>query len=201
MTPNLHFIDVGANIGVYSLFALSLSENVEVTAVEPSSLNFSALRANVELNPAWRDRIACIMAPLSNASLDGFWNDVSNRVGDSGHQFGMTSRSDAVPVRSITGDSLVGHIVSNKKVLLKIDVDGSEVQILEGFTASLLQNLICSILVELDKEQFPIAKRLLDSHGYVLDTSFDSVPGHSTTRRTNAGSTVRNYIFRPKKSY
>lgn len=197
---NLHFVDVGANIGVYSLFALSLDQQVEVTSVEPSAINFQELQSNVGLNPEWMDRITCIQTPLSNASLDGFWDEVSTRVGDSGHQFGMEKKSNALPAQSTTGDSLLEKVDGDKQILLKIDVDGTEVQILEGFSSSFRRRAICSVLVELDQDQYPIACRFLSSHGYELDTSFDGVHGHSTLRRQQSGSSVRNYVFRPELS-
>ena len=43
-------VDLGANIGVFSLFAASVSSTVHVHAIEPSSRSFALLQQNVEVN-------------------------------------------------------------------------------------------------------------------------------------------------------
>lgn len=194
-TDELHFIDVGANIGLYSLYALSLSTRITVTSIEPSNHNFPTLKENIELNRDWARRVTCLKSPLSAKASDGFWAEASSRVGDSGHQFGSEFRKDTAPVRAITGDSIVESLPVNTRVILKIDVDGHELQILEGFRTSFRRNLILSVLVELEPRQRILVEKQLEAFGYLLDTSFDNVPGHSSTRRQESGSLVRNYVF------
>ena len=47
-SPNDQLLDVGANIGIYSLFAAS--KDLKVIAVEPESLNFAMLNLNIRFN-------------------------------------------------------------------------------------------------------------------------------------------------------
>lgn len=195
---NLHFIDVGANIGLYSLYALSISQTLKVTSVEPSNNNFPALERNLSLNPNWQERMSCIKVPLSDSPGHGFWEEVSERVGDSGHQFSRTRSPSALSVETLTGDSLIATRAAGRKTVVKVDVDGNEVSILKGFAGSLKSGLVLSVLVELDKDQLSFATGFLLSFGLLIDKRFDSVPGHSSIRRQKSGSSVRNYVFSSK---
>src|SRR5579872_530060 len=47
--PDDLFLDIGANIGLYSLYA-AFSRGVQVIAFEPESLNYSLLNTNLFLN-------------------------------------------------------------------------------------------------------------------------------------------------------
>ena len=196
---NLHFIDVGANLGLYSLYALSLSPNLTVTSVEPSIHNFPALQRNVELNPELVPRVECLSVPLSNFEGVGYWEEVSERLGDSGHQFKRESSGSADLVQTTTGDSIVQSVPVNIKIMVKIDVDGTELSILEGFSNALATGRVSTLLVELEQDQFSDAEGFFITHGYEEDIRFDSTPGHSAERRLKQGSTVRNWVFRPKQ--
>ena len=50
-----HFIDVGANVGAYSLHVLNLNPYKKVTSFEPLESNFKILANNIRLNN-WNDR-------------------------------------------------------------------------------------------------------------------------------------------------
>ena len=59
-----HFVDVGANIGIYTVLADG-GVNVHVTAVEPKPATFAHLRRNVALN-GMNDWVRCSQVGLSD---------------------------------------------------------------------------------------------------------------------------------------
>ena len=57
--PNSWFVDVGANVGAYTLVAVK--RNLRVIAIEPGYENYRSLCHNLSLN-AWLDRAQCLLA-------------------------------------------------------------------------------------------------------------------------------------------
>lgn len=62
--PNSVFWDIGANIGVYTLYAARRGD-IRVAAFEPAAVNYFMLAANCEVN-RFEDRVDCLLAGLSN---------------------------------------------------------------------------------------------------------------------------------------
>jgi len=65
---NLDFIDVGANLGIYSLFALNTGAYGRIIAIEPMPLNFKTLKQNVALN-GFEEQAILYNQPLYSRSL------------------------------------------------------------------------------------------------------------------------------------
>ena len=141
----------------------------------------------------------CLSVPLSNFEGVGYWEEVSERLGDSGHQFNRGSSKSSDLVKTTTGDSIVQSVPVNRKLMIKIDVDGTELSILEGFSNALATGRVSTLLVELEQDQLSDAEKFFVTYGYVEDSRFDSTPGHSSKRRHEQGSTVRNRVFRPQQ--
>jgi FkbM family methyltransferase len=62
--PNSVFWDVGANVGIYTLYA-ALRGDVDVVAFEPAAVNYFLLTANCEAN-GFDGRVQCVLAGLGN---------------------------------------------------------------------------------------------------------------------------------------
>jgi FkbM family methyltransferase len=60
--PNSVFWDIGANIGVYTLYA-SLARDTRIVAIEPAAVNYFALTANCEINHLG-GRVTCLLAAV-----------------------------------------------------------------------------------------------------------------------------------------
>ena len=63
-SPNSVFWDVGANVGVYSLYA-ALRPGTKIVAFEPAAINYFLLAANVEANNLDK-QVDCLLVGLSN---------------------------------------------------------------------------------------------------------------------------------------
>ena len=62
--PNSVFWDVGANVGVYTLYA-ALRGDTSVVAFEPAAVNYFLLAANCEVNHLY-GRVQCLLAGLGH---------------------------------------------------------------------------------------------------------------------------------------
>ena len=165
LRPNDLFIDVGANVGIYSLFAFDCEANV--IAFEPDEGSRARLRENAALNKA--DSIEIRSEAVADRSGEmhftqglGLMNQLVLREPD----------STAVGVPVITLDEVIGERVVAG---LKVDVEGAERLVLEGATRALSSHRIKLIQLEwnpfseqlLGEDRTPVAD-LLRQHGYQL---------------------------------
>lgn len=125
------FVDVGANIGVYSLWAAETA-GVEVVAFEPSSATHARAVENVELNRLG-DRVRVLRKAVGAAPGEVRLTTVHeaiNRV--------TANRSEASePVTQATLDAELGR---RAPALIKIDVEGAELDVLRGASASITRH-------------------------------------------------------------
>jgi FkbM family methyltransferase len=180
--PGAGFVDVGANIGWFSLLAGSIvGPSGTVIAVEPNLRNCDLLRTSRAINRF--DRIDVVAGAASDA---GGWlaleTDASNgRVIPLGP---VTGRTEAVPcsyaVPAFTLDQLLADRNVERVDAMKVDVEGVEARVFAG-AEQLLANQHPPVVFE----WFPVALRstgdvdptvplaMLRAHGYAI-----AVVGH-----------------------
>lgn len=187
------FMDVGANVGLYSLYAALKEPRCRVFAFEPESQNFASLCRNIMLNQASNVLPCCI--PLDETSRFDRLHVATFEAGAALHAFGsMSLGGESVLQQGALSSSLndlVGVHGLPPPTLLKIDVDGIEDRILAGADDLLRSGVVRSMLVELNSEgsREPIALEILNSAGYRLV--------HQSAWSARFGSvTSRNYLFR-----
>jgi FkbM family methyltransferase len=194
---NLDFIDVGANLGIYSLFALSTGFYKRVIAIEPMPLNFRQLEKNIAMNN-FEEKVVLYNQPLYSHSVLTRFEFSDERIGSSG---GQVIEKDSSPlangeslVQCLTGDEIVeSNFV--KSCVIKLDVDGLELEILKGFKNALTSGIVRSVLVEATIHNIESIIGLMEKYSFFLDTRFDSTENHSSKRRVLSGSAERNLIF------
>jgi FkbM family methyltransferase len=171
--------DIGANVGVYSLYA-ACCRGVRVIAFEPSAANFHVLTRNVELNRA-QDRITAYCVALSGETGLGMLNVASSSMGAALSQFGRAGErsrywNDRAPTAShgmvgFTVDDFIAQFPLPFPTHLKLDVDGLEWPILQGAAGLLRDKRLRSVIVELtvtDERERAAAIALLDDAGLKL---------------------------------
>ena len=134
-------LDCGANFGYWSVLVSSAPYGShKAIAIEPSTQNFAKLRNNAEINGNRFDLLKCaIGAARGTARLSGTKHEAFSIAGYSG------GAGEDVPVIAL--DNLLddGTISPGGKYLIKLDVEGVEVEAIKGGTR-LLQNdsvLLC----------------------------------------------------------
>lgn len=122
------FIDIGANIGVYTLIASEVA-NAMVISIEPHPTTFALLKENVQLND--RHNVSCLNVAVSyhdgQLQFTDYQERAVNRVVSSGENGGSKLR-----VASRRVDALCREL-SVVPDFVKIDVEGHECAVLEGF--------------------------------------------------------------------
>lgn len=133
-----HFLDVGANIGFFTLAVAARAVRGRVWSVEPDPCNLRLLRASVALN-GFEDRVAVHAAAASDAPGEVFLSTLGADANlgarftarDAATLLGRTPPGAAAPVRvpAVTVDALVGDA---RVDLVKIDVEGHEPLVFAG---------------------------------------------------------------------
>jgi len=123
-------LDIGANIGVSTLYLASVFRNAEVHAFEPEASNCELLRANAQAIP--RIKVHAFALGGQDGELTLFHSDEAvNFGGFSAHALGADpARTQKVPVRH-AGRCLGELGISNPDVI-KIDTEGSEWEIIRA---------------------------------------------------------------------
>ncbi len=155
------FVDVGAHVGIYSLWALDLG--AQVLAVEPDPENVLQLRANLLLNDYSAEVFAGALGK-EGGTMRLAGPDLLRRH--------LTTDGEGVEVEVKTLDELLGD---RRAAGVKIDVEGAERLVLEGASRALVDLRVDLLQIEwnhcsldlLGEDRRPVAE-LLRKCGYEL---------------------------------
>ena len=188
------FYDIGANIGVYSLYASKKCKNV--LSFEPHFMNYDVLNKNIYLNNYLNISAFCVA--FSNRFEIGSLEHYKFSIGSSTSQFNKTTDhmgkefnpSFSQGMISLSVDEFVSKIDDRFfPNHIKIDVDGLEEFILIGMNGVLVDNRLKTILVEIteiDDNKDNINNMLLSSNFHC-------------TNRLNTSKHTANYIFKKQE--
>lgn len=153
--PGAVFADIGANIGLYSIYA-GVIARARVFAFEPESQNYAELNRSIFLNAGQSKITAYCMAlgdkPVEVSQL--LLNSMT--TGGSFHDFATPSRDYAPDQRLAQGcvafslDYLVASNAIPFPDHVKIDVDGHEHKVLKGMQQILASGRLRTLLLECD---------------------------------------------------
>ncbi len=134
-------LDIGANIGLYTLAFAALAREGKVFAFEPAPGSYDFLNRNVALNRADNVETFHLAVGAESGTVD--FHDIPFFTAGSfaveGDSF-LTSEvlgSSFFRAASVTVDEFVGDHGLSRVDVIKIDVEGGEISVLEGATQSL----------------------------------------------------------------
>jgi FkbM family methyltransferase len=169
--------DIGANVGIYSLYA-SLKPEVQVVSFEPAGNNYFLLSKNIELNRldskisayciAMSDSSTLDDLNMSNTELGGAFQSFGKSIDHFGKPFSPVFRHAAV---GFSIDDFISQFSVPFPTYIKIDVDSIESEIIKGAEKTLRDKRLKSILIELDTsrvEYFEKVVEMIDSAGLDL---------------------------------
>ena len=136
LRPDDVFVDVGANIGYFSVLAASVvGAQGAVFAFEPDPANCRLLRANAALNDL-EHCITVVQGALSDTTGQGELFLSTDNLGDHQVYMGDEPRS-SVPIALLHGSEYLGGRLQRLDVL-KVDTQGAEYQVMRGLMPLLL---------------------------------------------------------------
>lgn len=158
---NKVFYDIGANVGIYSIFA-ALTSNVDVYSFEPESSNFYILMQNIVLNNLKNtvspypigisNKTEITKLHISNFDAGSSHHTVGNNHLDHNNLKNIPSRFNQ-GIFSTTIDDLCFKWGLSVPSYLKIDVDGIESKIIEEAHYTLSRPDLESVLIEINENR------------------------------------------------
>ena len=138
---NLIFWDIGANIGLYSIYNALKNKSSTTISFEPSTSNLRCLSRNISINNL-EDKIKIFSLPLTN---------IENKF----------KAEMKYQLLGTTVNYLLDNQILTVPDYIKIDVDGIEHLILEGSNRYLENKKIKSVIVEINENFTEQYKKVL----------------------------------------
>lgn len=165
IVPGMTILDVGANIGAHAFFmSQKAGSKGHVYAFEPASYAFSKLKSNANLNPNLN--ITLINAGLSSmerkkvtcTTFSSWRIDNSTKAGTINHSAMKHAKGRKDIIDLIPLDLWIQHNKIGKIDLIKLDIDGNEIEFIQGATQSLKKHKPIIL--------FEWAESILNDRGY-----------------------------------
>jgi FkbM family methyltransferase len=200
ITPGEILVDVGANVGMYTIYA-AVMRDARVFAFEPESQNFALLCRNIALNRV-ADRVTAWPCAISDRpGLDRL--HISEFVaGGSCHSFGEAVNFNLEAARfpfvqgslAVTLDDQIAAGIVPQPHHIKIDVDGFEHRVVAGAERAIADAALRSLIIEINPglaEHRQIIDRLT-AQGFRLDPAQVA----RAARQEGKFKGVGEYVFR-----
>jgi len=170
ITPQSVFYDVGANIGLYALYAAHLHPGaVKAVCFEPEPMNFARLNQNIATNRL-SDQITAFPLGLGSAAKITAFPLSILQSGGALHGPRMVEDGKAAHVVGLqvcTLDEFRAQAADLPgPTHLKIDVDGPELEILRGAETTLHDPGTRHLLIELTAADRAQAEQILSAAGF-----------------------------------
>ena len=176
---NLIFWDIGANIGLYSIYNSLKHPKSTTIAFEPSSSNLRVLTRNISINNLEKN-IKVVPIPLTNKENifqemneghfieGGALNSFGEKFDFEGKEFKPTMKYNLL---GTTMNYFIENSILDIPDYIKIDVDGIEHLILEGGDKFLNDKKVKSLSIEINenfKEQYDKVLNLMNKYEFKL---------------------------------
>ena len=203
------FWDIGSNIGLYSIYAAIMYENLNVISFEPSTSNTRILSRNISINNL-SDKIKIFQLPLSDkADVISNFHETHFLEGGAESTFdkeidytGKILTSDRIKNKYQIFGTNIDYIIE-KNILdapdyIKIDVDGIEHLILSGAKNLLKNKKLKEVIIELTPEndsQYKFVEKILLENNFAKTLSTNKNLLKNQNYKLKSGETV-NSIFK-----
>lgn len=160
-------LDVGAHIGNHSLYFNKIMGK-KVYAFEPNPVAYKELKINTKINDADINSFNVAVGAMSGKARINI-EDQQN-IGSAN-----ITRSKDGDIRLITLDEFVDE-KNTKPVLIKVDVEGFEIEVLKGAEKTIKKFKPILALESLDYNQYAAKLKILEKFGYVPVIIFGATP-------------------------
>jgi len=204
MDENETLWDIGANVGLYSIYAGL--KGMKVFAFEPSALNTFLISKNIEINNL-KDNVFLFPVAISDKNEFGYLNMTSTELGGALNEFNETDvktvgegayQADVIFKQGMFAysiDELIEKYNFEIPDYIKIDVDSIEDRIVYGADKTLSNKKVKGVFLELDETEERTQKMIdfLSERGLELKEK-----RQSEYFKDSKFKTLFNYIFERK---
>jgi FkbM family methyltransferase len=133
--PGACFLDIGANMGFYSLFLAKRHPEMKLLAFEPDPYNIAKFKRNIGLNKIENISLCEYALSVDNSSKDLMLNTGNNRGGNSFviNQSEFCGENSSITVACKTLLEALTENNIHRVGIAKLDVEGFEYPILKTF--------------------------------------------------------------------
>lgn len=167
LQPTETFIDVGANVGAYTILASKVVHSKSI-AFEPLLNTVERLKDQIQIN---RVADAVDIRNIGIGNKEGFLfftnnNDTINKVSIAGEVENTTI---------VKVNTLDRELPKDRQYFFKIDVEGFEYHVIEGASSVLSRNIVSAIIIELNSSGVDFGYSNEDIHKKLLGFGFVAV--------------------------
>jgi FkbM family methyltransferase len=198
LRPNDAFLDIGANIGYFSLLAANNSPTIKVISFEPVNDLFQKLNENISINNIKNIMSVNTAVGETNEEKELFIS-ANDNLGMSSFQQPENYSGKKEKVKVVAIDDWFKTSGLNKIDLIKLDVEGSELATLKGMK-EVLQNQRPALIVEVNPETLGMfGLKPVDIFDYLNQLNFDgyriSETGELENLRQDEINQTMNILF------
>jgi FkbM family methyltransferase len=126
-------IDIGANIGLISLYALRNLKNAEIFAFEPGPHQYELFSKTIKKNKLEsKIHLSNLAVSHSCSTFDFYIHDTKDASGDGLVDTQRAGKTQKIPIQATTLDIWWNQNSRPRIDLIKIDTEGAELWVLEG---------------------------------------------------------------------
>jgi FkbM family methyltransferase len=162
LKPGMRVLDLGANIGFYTLLASSkVGPSGQVIALEPSPQNFKLINLSLEANSF--SNVTTINAAVSDfvgksfLHLSPYYNS-EHSLFNYHYSSGHVNNTNKISIDVTTVDKILEDSLDYTVDLIKMDIEGSESKALDGMQRVLEENEHFVLITEFWPKGFENAK-------------------------------------------
>lgn len=200
LTPQDLLLDIGANVGMYTVWAAA-TRGCHVIAIEPESSNYAILNKNILQNDLDK-LVQAFSIGLSNVNEFCMLNMQDLRTGGSNHAAGEALNFNLKPMSTkfqqgcvvFKLDDLIEKNYIPVPSRIKIDVDGFEHKVISGANKTLQNSKVRSLLIETNTNLDEHKKMVQDLE--ILGFKFSSEQVARAIRKSGDFEGLAEYVFR-----
>ena len=188
INPDSVVIDIGANIGYYTLIAAKKASEGHVHSFEPVTFNYDALQKNIKLNNL--KNITANNAGISTKEgLDMYYISSKENIGMSGLKPAENFSGKMEEKTTLTLDNYVAINNLTKIDFIKIDIEGNELNALRGMQNVLQKNHPVLFIELLNEHLTKFDTTVKDVYGYL---SLFNYKGYTISKENNLNPVTDN---------